>query len=241
MRLATPLIVASIVSCIWTIFAATACAERTVTEERQEAVEVVPGKFLTLSRVDVLGASRFIDGSKDETTELVIPWDDEEVRWKGFDIPVTLREWDGKLYMIGFDRHTDFDKPRLRYYRQSDKGDRLEEIKPASFPKQIAAQNMWLGNPDDFSVGKDGRKIYEVDLALKLDQEDVYFSSTLTAAIWCQLQAGLEYHASKPLPLEERQPILREFAAEHRPIRLLQIVQRPATPPETPAGEPAAD
>lgn len=81
--------------------------------------------------------------------------------------------------MITFDRHTDFDKPRLRYYRQSGQGDGFDEIKPASVPKRIASQNMRL-DPEDFSVGEGGRKIYDVDLALTLDPEDVYFSRTLT-------------------------------------------------------------
>ena len=105
--------------------------------------------------------------------------------------------------------------------------------------QRIASQNMWL-DPEDYSVGEGGRKIYDLDMALKLDPQDVYFSHTLTAAISCQLHAGLEYHASQPMRFEEKQAILREFSAKHRPIRLEQIVKRPTTVSTTQPGGPAA-
>jgi hypothetical protein len=197
------LTVAAIALCLCTAAAAGA-GPRAVTEKRHQAVEVAPGRFLTLSRVDVPGASRFVDGTRDEATEMVIPWDGREVRWKGLDIPVSLRESDGRLHLITFDRQAGVDGVRLRYYRQGDGGDRFHEIDPAKLPKRIATQNMWMGKPDEFSRGTDGRRIYAVDLALKLDPDDVSFADTLTAAIWCQLHAGLDYRASKRLPLERR-------------------------------------
>lgn len=202
--------------------------DRREIRKSQNTVEVSPRQFITFLREDVLGASLFLDGTRDETTEVAIPWDGKTIRWKGFDIMVTLRAHEGRLYMIGWDRHTDFRKPVFHYYQQNRAGDGFERIEPAVFPRQIATQNMGFQDLDD-----------DVDLALKLDPEHPRFCRSFTAMVWCQLQAGLEHHQTERMPEEERKAMLRKFKAEHRPSPLTRITPpasatRPATQPATP-------
>ena len=60
----------------------------------------------------------------------------------GAAIPVSLREWNDKLFLIGYDRETNRGKPTLRYYAQN--GKKFGEVKPSEYPKRIATQNLWL-------------------------------------------------------------------------------------------------
>jgi hypothetical protein len=220
--------------CLLALLASTTCDKRRkVTEHEQQTVEVAPGEFLTLSRVDELGESRFVHGTRNETTALTIPWDGKDLHWKGYEIPSTLRAWEHKLYMITFDRHTDSDKPRLKYYQQNDAGNGFDEIPPTSFPKKIASQNMWFNNPNDYLLGEGGRKYNEVDMALQLDPEDPYFVSTLTARIWCELEGGFPYHEQRKLRYEEKRELMQKFAAANKPIKLTKIIDRTTTAPTT--------
>ena len=59
------------------------------TTRRQQSVEVAPGEFVTVDRVDRS------DGRKGEDTEMVVRRDGRELRWKGVEIPVTLRSRPG--------------------------------------------------------------------------------------------------------------------------------------------------
>ncbi len=205
---------------------------RQVTEKDRETVEVAPGQFIEIEREDVLGASRFVDGIRDESTALATPWDGKTVRWKGSQVPASLRASEGKLHLITFDRVKD--PPRLRFYRQNGAGDGFDEIEAGNYPKNIAMQNMWFGNPNDFSRGANGRKIYEVEMARQLDPEDIYFADSLTANLWCQLQTGKPYHEVRRLGSEQKQAILRDFAAAHPPIKLT-VVKRMTTQATQPA------
>ena len=121
---------------------------------------------------------------------------------------------------------------RLCYYRENDAGNGFDVIEPAAFPKRIATQNMWLTRESN-GVGAGGAKIYPLELALKLDPDDVYFVNTLTADIWCEL-SGIEYREAHTLPFEKKQPILRRYAQEQQPIRLTRILPPNHQPPTKP-------
>jgi hypothetical protein len=214
-----------------------AAAEKSVMKETIEdkEVEIAPGEWITVKKIDVfldetLPAVRRMPNRaavkkilEEESTEFIIPWKDKTVRWKGHDIPLSLREWENKLYIITFDRSQGTSKCRFRYHAQD--GDGFKEIKPDDYPKRIATQNLWL-KADSYSTGMDGRKIYDVAQAVNIDPEDGYFYHTLTAKIWCQLMTGKEYWQVQGMA--DPQPLLREFAKKHNPIKLTAIIRAKA-------------
>src|SRR4051812_852790 len=107
--------------CLVGLFVAAACdGPRTAT--KQQTVEVAPAHFVTLTRTDEVAPRR------EGLTELNIPWNAGYLRWKGYDIPFILRSSAGRLYMVTFDRHTDFERIWLRYYRQNNAADGFDEI-----------------------------------------------------------------------------------------------------------------
>jgi len=194
--------------------------------ERHESkveVEIAPDKWLTVEKTDwyypddVIIADRPLP--EKERTRLRMTWGGQNVTWESVAIPITLREWEGKLYIIGYDRETDPDKPRFRYYRQ--KGNSFEEIKPHEFPKRIATQNMWIVHakmPDD-----DPEKYMDLHLTRKLDPDKPYFDSTMTGHIWAQLATGkddtLQYAGVEDVD------ILKDFKEKYDPIPLPTIVK----------------
>jgi hypothetical protein len=200
---------------------------------REEEIEISPGKFITIERMD-----KGVDEGKNydsigniirsfweaitepgEWTWIRIPWNGFVIEWMGADIPVTVREYDRKLYMIGFDRETNREKFKFRYYEQI--GNSFKEILPSTFPKPIATQNMWfIGR---YSIGAEGNKIDEVQLARDLDPRNIYFENTTTAEIWYQLMTGKEYYEFERKSLDNA--VLIEFADKYKPIKLTTIVR----------------
>jgi len=192
---------------------------------REEEIEVSPGKFITIERMDkgvddqkkYDSVSNFVRSFWEAVTEprewtwIRIQRNGSIIEWKGVDIPVTIREYNGKLYMIGYDRETDRKKDRFKYYEQM--SNTFKEILPAKFPKPIATQNMWLEGKDD-----------EVQLARDLDPRNIYFESTTTAEIWYQLITGKEYYEFVGKPLDNA--ILIEFSEKYKPIKLTTIVRK---------------
>ena len=178
----------------------------------EKDVEVAPGKWVRVK----------CEGGDEDREELSIPWQGKEVHWKGAGIAVTLREWEGKLYLIAFDR-SQMENVRLRYYRQE--GQTFSEIEPKEFPPRIASRNMWLF-PWAHSRADNERCICEIESDLNLDPEDVYFEDTLTGKIWCQLMTGKKYEEiSGRLGYENRVRIQREFSKKHKPIKLTLLIK----------------
>ena len=77
--------------------------------------------------------------------------------------------------LIVFDRDSDFQRVRFRFYRQDHNV--LAEIEPSEFPKAIATQNMWL-SADERESARD------------LNSADARFRKSLTAKLWRQLETG---------------------------------------------------
>jgi hypothetical protein len=173
--------------------------------KRFEDVEVSPGKFITVEKRDWTVDDRGNRSGK-EKTWIRVPFGGKSIEWQGPDIPVVLREMDGKLYMVGYDRETGWHNGdhlgRYNYYAQD--GDRLVAIGREKFPKELATQNMWLRDPEKRVV------------ALQLDTSDVWFRRSMTAEIWCHLLDG------KPIPSgrDADKELLDKFLRTYHPIKL---------------------
>ena len=202
-------------------------------ETRTSHVEVTPGRFVPVQRHIVTWDLE--DGSfaavhtrpsakrtfHQQDHEFVsIPWDSGEVRWLGVGVPVSLRAWEGRLHLIVFDRDSDFEKVRFRFYRQDHNV--LSEIEPREFPKAIATQNMWLRSED-------------LQSARHLDPGDATFRKSLTAKIWRQLEDGTEYYDMPGDPVDEG--FLRQYLGKHNVLRLNELVKSPTTKPATPPAQ----
>jgi hypothetical protein len=150
------------------------------------------------------------------TTYLEIPWQRRPVYWVGVGDRLALRAWEGRLYLIVFDRETDFERIRFRYYRQKD--DLLTEIAANEFPKAIASQNLWLRT--DNGTRADGTKVNEVEIAKQMDPEQYDFRESLTAKIWLQCETGKEYYE---MPHDIDRSFLQDFRKKYGVVRLTTI------------------
>ena len=142
-----------------------------------------------------------------DTTYLLV----RGVQWVGVGVPISLRVHDDKLHLIVFDRDTDFDRIRLRYFREKEKV--LTEIEPKDYPKSIATQNLWL------------REGEELQRALALDPADPNFRRSLTAMVWRQLEKGTEYYEDRDGDVDQK--LLEEYLRRHNVERLTRIVDKP--------------
>jgi len=185
----------------------------------QHDVEIAPDRWLTLR--EQRGKCWFL-----------CEWSGKEVYWPGKRdhrgenaLPVTLREHDGRLYLIAQNREN-FEDPKLEYYRLDNAGRRFARISPQEFPKQIATQNMQL-DPEFVGVGNEW--INGWDVLRKLDVDHPYFVGSVTAEIWIQLETGLnpaQISGPTGLSREKRKQHVREYAEKHRPIALPGLIRK---------------
>jgi len=198
-----------------------------------KGVEVAPGEFIeyqehlvlwepkqtSFEAIHALPAEeqRFFQR---DTTWLSIPWQNREVLWVGFGIPITLRAHEGRLYLIVFDRDSDFHRIRFRYFRQDH--NTLAEIPAAEFPRLIATQNLWLKRENG---QRNGKPVDEVEAAIRLDPENPDFRDSLTAMIWFQLETGKEYYAMDSVI---DQKFLEEYLQKYPVQKLTRIEAEPA-------------
>ncbi|MEN8127921.1 MAG: hypothetical protein ABFR90_08985, partial [Planctomycetota bacterium] len=188
-----------------------------------EYAEISPDEFLAFEQCDTvldpelahsLHPDMFPD-DLDGSSEVIIPWKENRIHWKGVDVPISLRVYQDTLYMIGFDRETDRQNWRFRFYRQEE--NEFREIVPDEYPKSIATQNLW------FSDIHKNININGVILAINLNPKASWFDDSLTAMIWCQLMTGKEYHEIS-LDRDAIRKICEEYIAEYKPIKLTKII-----------------
>lgn len=228
-------------------------------------VEIAPGRWLVVdggdwvnaadlppNRGDPYGVSpfdalkRFLASSSSgrgaagtERSSLSFEWSGKQVTWQGKEIPVALREHDGTLYMIGFNR-ADIQKTLFVYLQLNAKGTGFRKIKPKCFPKEIATQNMWLQG----LVGK--RWVELLPELQRLDVDGKLFDWSMTAYIWYQLVEGVEHYQ---MPFKIPRDFLREYVTTYKPVALPTLVREkapgaaPKEPPEAggESGGPAAE
>jgi len=99
-----------------------------------------------------------------------------KITWKGAHTPIILDVQDNIVYLVVFDRETDFNKIRFKFYKFKDN---WHEISHKEFPKSIAKQNTWLNKGEI------------------VDSSSSDFNSSLTARLWLQLEQNEEYYESK--------------------------------------------
>ncbi len=208
----------------------------------RDDVEISPGKFITIGNTskdidykptgfkETVGL--IVDSVKNgpEWTHIGVPWNGKLLEWKGEPIPICLREFEGKLYMVVYDR-TVPNKSRFRYYKE-DK-ETLIEIKASDFPKKIAIQNMWL--TEQWGWGDEGA-IDRIQILIDLNPSHKYFRSTgLTSSLWICLSTEKEYYEidgyNVKITYDEEKKILLEYAQKYEPIKLTQIVKVKQPPP----------
>src|SRR6185436_13248140 len=104
----------------------------------QHDVEIAPNRWLTLK--EERGKCWFI-----------CEWKGKKVVWPGkrnqdgeSEIPVTLREHEGNLYLIVINRENGVEGSKYVYFKLGPSGTRFVKIEPSEFPKRIATQNMYL-------------------------------------------------------------------------------------------------
>lgn len=179
-------------------------ADRYSPPRKRSDVEISPGRFVRIEQQDWS-----LDDPNNETgrekTAFEVRVGQTTVTWEGAEIPVVLREKEGTLYMVGYDRETGRlngdNIPRYKYYRQ--KANALAEINRDDFPKELATQNMWL---------RDARRRRAV---LSLDTSSTLFRSSSNAFIWEDLMRG---KCTDPSGVDKA--LLDDFIRQFKPIKL---------------------
>lgn len=108
-----------------------------------------------------------------DTTYISVPWENRELLWVGLGDPISIREYNGLLYMIIWDRESNFHKIRYRYFKQVH--DIFAEISWNEYPRNIAVCNL---ESNDFKCLNDMSKL----------------KKSATARIWYNLEHGIEYY-----------------------------------------------
>ena len=154
-------------------------------------------------------------------------WNGKNVEWKGKEFPVTLREHEGSLYMVGFNRQ-DIHKCRFVFSRLRKDGSKFEVIGSTEFPRQIATQNMSINLLHAGRLVRVGDDLVDTWKVLQtLDIQSRYFriSSNLTAAMWYQIETGTEYWKISNSDLTQQ--FLQDYVAKYKPIALPTIIKAP--------------
>ena len=153
-------------------------------------------------------------------------WHGKKGEWKGKEFPITLRENGDVLYLVGFNRQ-EIHNCRLVFFKLRNDGSSFERIHPSDFPRQIATQNMsinLLNGRRHVRVGIDLIDTWQV--LRTLDLGSPYFSLSLTAAMWYQIENGTEYEQIRKRDLVTKK-FLEDYAAKYKPIALPTIVKEP--------------
>lgn len=232
----------------------TGCAESGMVKvSRKGEVEVAPGKWLPVSRVATVpqadlkpaknphqlstldAIKQFADhvapsAPSKERYRLEFDWNGKTVKWEGKEeIPITLRDHDGMLYMVAFNREESAQgKCHLVFLKLGSEGTSFEAIAPRDFPRQIATQNMWLHPRFRFikiydSIADREHVVDEWQMLRTLDNNSPAFDRSLTAKMWYQIETGTELD----LMTDVDQKFLEDYVAKYKPIALPTIIKEP--------------
>lgn len=183
----------------------------------QHDVEVAPGQWLTLK--EERGKCWFMCEWKGKQ----VMWDGKRNRHDEEELPVTLREHEGNLYLIVLNREN-MEALKLIYFELDKSGAWFRKISNRDFPKRIATQNMLL-SPQTRMVGVYDKWIDSWEVIRSLDVESPYFQKSYTAAIWIELETGVVYAEQGKIADDERRRILREYKVKYQPIPLPTLVK----------------
>ncbi len=200
------------------LLAATGCGHAK-SPNYQHDVEIAPEKWLTLK--EERGKCWFICEWKGKQ----VVWDGKRDRYDETELPVTLREFEGNLYLIVLNREN-MEELKFVYSKLDDAGTRFTKIPKHEFPKRIATQNMQLSSRTRM-VGVGDERVDSWEVIRKLDADHPYFYlHSLTAAIWIELETGMVFAKTRQMGNPEfKQRTVREYKAKHQPIPLPTLVK----------------
>ena len=231
------------------LFQVTGCAESDMAKVSEKGeVEIAPGKWLSiqgmatvpqadlkpaknphqLSTVDAI--KQFADHAAPSTPgkekyRLEFDWNGKTVKWEGKEeIPITLREYEGTLYIVVFNREESAQgKSHMVFLKLDKKGTSFETITPRDFPRQIATQNMWLRPRSRYAKTGD-ILVDQWQMLRTLDISSPAFGHSFTAKMWYQIETGTEYYQ---IGIVDDQKFLEDYMAKYKPIALPTIVKEP--------------
>jgi len=212
--------------------------------EFDSEVEIAPGKWLPVQQGDTVHALDLMTNREDphnlglvdslkqrlhntstgsaalEQSSLKCEWKGKMVEWNGKEIPITLREFGGELYMIGFNREKQH-RHRFVYFSLNQKGTGFTKIKPQEFPRQVATQNMWIDS-DWRLIWVGNKRVDRLKELRELDINSPYFDHSLTAYIWYEIENGVPLYK---IPRTVDHKFLKKYVDIYHPIPLPTIVK----------------
>ena len=153
------------------------------------------------------GRHGFGIGGGDPWYKMCFSYRDIKYEWENNSIPILLNVHNGTIYLVVFDRETDWNKTCFRFYKFEEN---WEEVSANDFPKNISVQNMWLSENAGYYNGK---PINEYQIAENLDPGDFHFCESLTAKLWLRLGKGIKYYENLYSKVEEN--FLREYKRKY--------------------------
>lgn len=176
-------------------------------------IEIAPNKWLEVNTLDLGGIDRI---------KLTFEWNKQQVSWTGDESIETLREMNGTLYMICFNRKN-INKCHYKFYRLDRERLSFVTIPAKDFPRAIATKNVGYYWPEDVSAAGQDYFVSALDLERSLDVDSPYFYRLGTARIWSYLETGV---FNKTITDD----FLHEYVAKYRPIPLPTIFKETDVP-----------
>jgi len=181
------------------------CSLAVDTKEWDRDVKLIDGRSIsvahTLKRKPYYGGHVFGFGGEMISHEIQFAIDGDEYSWRDLYMPLVLQKNADGVFLIVFDRETDFSKCRYRFYSLQSP-EQWREIKSEKFPKELAIQNMSLRHQNGFR-GDGSGPIDEFDIVAKLDPTDYCFRRSHTAKLWLRLEVGRAYWAASSSELTQ--------------------------------------
>lgn len=156
-------------------------------------------------------------------------WNGKTVYWAGhyhkgqagyYDVqfPVSLRSWNGALYLIYSQRDDEKGLSQYTYCRLAENGTAFEEIKRQDFPRQIATQNIGM-HQEGIKYDENGKQVDNLKILRALDVTNRYFNNSTTGWIWYHLETG-RTREELEITTKEALAFYGDFVSKYHPIAL---------------------
>lgn len=199
----------------------TSCSREAPTVSWSGEVEVAPGKWLR------------IDGQEGRAW-FQCRWNRKTVYWGGdygkgqvgyFDkqLPVCLRSWKGKLYLIYKQHDLTKGLTNFVYCTLNSKGTEFEEIERQEFPRRIATQNIGMEH-EGTAVDENHKEIDNLRILRSLEVSNRHFHNSTTGWIWYHLETGLAPEELNPT-MDEALVFYAEFVKKYHPLALRELTR----------------
>jgi hypothetical protein len=180
-------------------------------------LEVAPGKFIP---VEFHRSFR--------KTGMTIRYNEEKMVFNSppeCNLPRTLMEFEGKLYLLALDADPEGGRDDWRYRCFRQEGKEFKEIEAKDFPRSIAIFNIWLpGDRSRYSTGIGGVRIDDVEIGKALDPENGYFVNSYQGRLWYMLEKRNSLGwAEREFGGEEGKKFLKEYIEKYKPVHLTSM------------------